>query len=141
MEDLIDNFALDVRACSRKSFNAAIRIALAAAPGGTASHWCEHPEFGLVLFWHAGEDRTFQGSKIKPFPREFGPKEAARWAWQWLRKADRSKFKLVDMDERYNDSDVVSEEAFRVFVEDWGHVGGNPYAVAAIRPVWAWLGK
>ena len=45
------------------------------------------------------------------------------------------------MDANFKLGDVQSEKAWRVFVENWGYVGDNPYAIAAILPIWAWLGK
>ena len=136
----MDNFALNVRARTKDSFEHAIAIAFTASPGGKASHWCEHPRFGLILFW-SGSEGKFQDKQIISFPHELGVATATSFLWDWLAKADRSKFQLKDWDARYNDSDVQCEEAWRVYVEDWGHVGNSHCTVATVLPAWAWLGK
>lgn len=139
--ECMDNFALDVRATTRRSFDHAIAIALAHSPSGKVTHWVEDSKYGLVLFW-SGSDEEFKGKKIQQFPFEMKAKDVASFAWRWLQKVDRIKFQqLKGMDAEYDDGDVDNEEAWRVFVEDWGHVGSSFYAVAAVLPVWAWLGK
>ncbi len=138
--EIMDNFALDVRARSRESFDHAMAIAFNGSVG-KASHWCEHPKFGLVFFWNEVPSDTFQGKPISPLMTEMDAAQAADLAWIWLQKADRKKFQLKDSDEHYRDGDVDNEKAWRVYVEEWGHVGGSNYAVCAILPVWAWLGK
>jgi hypothetical protein len=142
MENM-DNFGLNVRARSKETFVRAIAIACAASPGGTVTHFCEHPRYGLVLFWHDCEESTFCGRKVHPLSCEMGPREAAQFAWRWVVDAqrDRGILGLKGWDAYYRDGDVQNEPAYRIFVEDWGHVGGSPYAVVAILPVWAWLGK
>lgn len=139
--ECMDNFALDVRARSEESFKHAMAIAFAHAPGGNVSHWCEHPDFGLVLFWSAREEDKFHTRKIVPFPHELDAKAATTFVWDWLMKAKRERFKLEGFDCHYDDGDVQCEEAWRVYVEDWGHVGQSHSAAVAILPVWAWLGK
>jgi len=138
--EIMDNFALNVRARTKESFEHTLAIAFAAAPGGRASHWCEHPKFGLVLFWSSSEEK-FQDRPIVPFPHELDAATATNFVWDWLSKIDRKKFQLNDWDRECNDGDVKDEKAWRAYVEDWGHVGNSRCAVVAVLPVWAWLGK
>lgn len=137
----MDNFALDVRARSRESFGHAIAIAFAHAPGGKARFWCEHPKYGLVLFWSDNDTKKFNGKPIIPLPFEMDIRTGADFLWNWLQKVDREKFELKDWDRAYDDGDVHNEHAWHVYVENWGHIGDSPYAVVAVMPAWAWLGK
>lgn len=141
MSEIMDNFTLNVRARTKESFEHTMAVAFAASPGEKASHWCEHPKYGLILFWHADEHDKFDNKPIVPFPHELDYMTASSFVWDWLSKIDRKKFNLGSWDAHYDDGDVWNEKAWRVYVEDWGHVGNSPYAVAAILPVWAWLGK
>jgi len=136
----MDNFALNVRGRSKESFEHAMAIAFAKAPGGKTSHWCKHSDYGMVLFWN-GSEKTFRGEPIVPFPHELALPEAVEICWSWVESIDRSQFNLKDWDRACKMGDVQNEEAWRIFVEDWSHVCGSHYAIAAILPVWAWLGK
>ncbi|OGN04430.1 MAG: hypothetical protein A2831_01020 [Candidatus Yanofskybacteria bacterium RIFCSPHIGHO2_01_FULL_44_17] len=75
--EIMDNFALNVRARSRESFGHAMALAFAAA-AASASHWCKHPEFGLVLFWSAEEN--FKDSSVFPFPHKLDVAAATDFA-------------------------------------------------------------
>lgn len=140
MENM-DNFALNVRARSQEAFNHALEIAFLAAPGGKASHWCIHPQYGLVLFWSAAHIPVFQGKPLVPFPSELEVGMAASFAWDWAAKSVRSDFILEGDDAFCEWSDAQCIGAWRIYVEDRGHVGNHYAAIAAILPVFAWLGK
>jgi hypothetical protein len=137
----MDNFALNVRAVSRETFKKAVEIAFAATPGGKASHYVQSRRYGLVLFWMAHPGDVFEGNVIHALPDEMNATEAASFAWKWMERKTRNEFQLKGWDRFYDDGDVACEPAYRVFVEDWGHVGGSHSAVCAILPCWAWLGK
>lgn len=40
-----------------------------------------------------------------------------------------------------SDIDGDCEKGWRLFTECWGHVAGDHYAIVAVQPVWALLGK
>lgn len=138
--EILDNFAMNIRARTKQSFEHAMAIAFATTAYG-ASHWCEHPEFGLILFYYyKDEEKNFNGKPIFPFTHTLDALTATAFVWDWLIKADRTKFKLKEMDVHYS-GDGNCEKAWRVYVENWGHIGGCSSAIVAILPTWAWIGK
>jgi len=141
----MNNFALNVRARSKESFEHAMQLAFAAAPGHVATHWSEHPKYGLVLFWSGNESITephkmFHDKPILPFPYKINCITAIEFVWNWLEQVDRKKFELGGGDVHYR-GDGDSEKAWRVYIDDWGRVAGVNYSFCAILPVWAWIGK
>ena len=56
----------------------------------------------------------------------------AALARNWLNKADYGP---------QPDHDGDNGKGFRIYVEDWGHVGGRWEAFLAVAPVWAMYGK
>jgi hypothetical protein len=39
------------------------------------------------------------------------------------------------------DHDGSNSVGWRVYVDDWGHVANNHYAICAIKPAYMWHGK
>lgn len=137
MSECMDNFLINVRAKSKETFALALKIAFAHSPSGKAAAWFATKEHGLVILWHADESKSSHD-----FPSPISVETAIVFAWEWLLSADRSEFELVDMDADCDHfSDAHCNPAYRIFCENWGYVADSHYAICAILPVWAWVGK
>lgn len=98
-----------------------------------AVSWEFDKDKGLVLSW----TKTERGHL---FPVALDAEESASIAWKWIHTEDakKMKFEKWDCDQ---DHDGSNGDGWRVYVEDWGHVGTNCYAICAIRPAYVWYGK
>ena len=142
MNETLDNFFLNVRARAQETFNHSLAIAFANCPGRKANHWCEHPKYGLVLFWRAEQNEQFNGRPIVQFPHELDCEAASSFVWNWLIHVDRERFELEWWDNRHSDGgNVQYEKAWRIYVGDWGCIDDSRCAIVAVLPVWAWLYK
>ncbi|KKM73518.1 hypothetical protein LCGC14_1409660 [marine sediment metagenome] len=89
---------------------------------------------GMVIDW------TMHGDAI-PFPCGLSAADAARLVWSWLELQPTWKeFSFPGWTED-NHHDGHNSKGWRVFCEDWGHVGGNHYSIVAIAPAYLWHGK
>lgn len=98
-----------------------------------AVSWEFHKDKGLIFSW----TKTDRGHL---FPIPLDSEKAASITWDWLKTEDSKNMKCEDWD-CDNDHDGSNGDGWRVYVEDWGHVGTNSYAICAIRPVYVWYGK
>lgn len=134
----MDNFHFDITARPAHKLRAdddtpdtldlAMRIAF--LHHRTATHYCIHPEKGLVFFW--AESTRSSIWKSIPLPFELDYLGAADWARRWLREQDYGP---------EPDHDGSNVRGWRVYNEDWGHVADDWAAFVAIHPEWAMLGK
>lgn len=132
----MDNRIISVQSEGRGAFYLAFQLVFDNAPGGKASHYIEHPEFGLIFLWSKDKfliDNVEVAAIKLPYP--MGWKAAGDLAWGWLKDQPDNKYK------EYLDHDGDNEHGFRVYNEDWGHVAESHYAICAVLPVWAWYGK
>jgi len=141
----VDNLTLDILAVGAESLRDALAIAFRHnAAGDHATHWAvlDLPFKGveycgdanptrktLVLFWSEPNDKRIQDY---PFPAQATKEDAIVFVQSWLHG-------LCWPEEPDHDGD--NEKGFRMFVEDWGHVVENGYAICAIQPAWAMYGK
>jgi hypothetical protein len=124
----MDNRIISVQSEGRKAFDLAFQLLFDNAPGDTVTHYIDHPKAGLILLWSS------ESNAIKlPVPLKW--KEAADLAWAWLGSKTDKEYT------EYCDHDGSNGHGFRVYCEDWGHVGGYHYGVLGVVPVWAWYGK
>lgn len=93
----------------------------------------ETTDKGLVLLW-CKTDRSI------PFPAPLDADQASLVVWSWLESDDAKSIKLSGWDIDY-DHDGDNEPGWRVFCEDWGHVGSSHYSIVAITPAFMWHGK
>src|SRR3989344_9643641 len=110
--ELMDNFALNVRATTYTTFIDTLRIAFRQTGKKYATHWCIHPSFGFVLFNDPNATTLFQNSRyqfhsidVVPFSHYHSGEAAACVVWDWL-KTNPKGFKLAEMDAEYKDGDV-----------------------------------
>ena len=101
--------------------------------GRTCRSWQFDKEKGLILNW-----TEVEGANILPTPLDASG--VAPIVWRWLNDKKREKHSLGDW-EGDIDHDGSNGEGWRVYVEDWGHVGEHRYAICAIKFCYMWYGK
>ena len=137
----MDNRTLDVISEGEEALALALQLVWPNASGGYATAYKvasliqSGPERGLIekdggcptliLLWE--EER---GTLPLAYPHDL--KEATRFVFGWLRRADYGP---------EPDHDGHNQKGFRVFNEQWGHVAGYCYAIVGIQPAWAMYGK
>jgi len=127
-DPIMDNFHIDITSRVKAHFDEALRIAFDNAAGHKASHYMITEKHGMILFWHE-ENGAIQ------LPYEMTYEDAVPFVWGWLQKVDYDQY------EEQLDHDGDNDKGFRIFNENWGHVGDHHYAFVAIKPAWAWIGK
>lgn len=145
----MDNFHIDILAEGEKTLAEAIRIAFRHnAPGQRATHWAiiEHAFRGIewherdapgptrptmVFYWSDPSDKRATSTVV-----ELKHGEATVMIQRWLESL-KEKGKWP----RQPDHDGSNGHGYRVFVEGWGHVHDNHYAIVAVQPTWAMYGK
>ncbi len=98
------------------------------------SGWSFHKEKGLILHWH------YQREGINRFPASLDAKDCLPFVIAWLNSEEAKTVKLERWEE-YIDHDGDNGTGWRVYCEDWGHVGGYSSAICAIKSVALWYGK
>lgn len=136
----MDNRIISVQAVGREQFDLAFQLMFTTEwKEQKATDYFEHPEKGLIFFWHADNFCLTKGSWEKsPTIKLLTPmdwKRAADLAWDWLQGKDDKEY------QGWSDHDGSNGKGFRIYNEDWGHVGGSHYAICAVLPIWAWYGK
>jgi len=94
--------------------------------------WEINPDFGMLLYQDPGHGNPLPGRGLTA--EDFTP-----FLWSWLQEPGEPKIKLTQWDLK-GDHDGENEAGWRVYCEDWGHVGGYS-AFCAVKPVYLWLGK
>ena len=87
---------------------------------------------GMILFWCNID------TKYSLFPSPLSAEEVAPVVWAWLQTNPTIECKDWDAN---HDHDGHNELGWRVYCEDWGHIGGNHYTIVAIKPAYIWYGK
>jgi len=95
-------------------------------------------EKGLVLKWAVGSNDTttnkFPGNGLLV-------SEVFPIVWSWLQTPKIIETVELVKWEGNADHDGHNTVGWEVYVEDWGHVGGDSYAICAVKPVYLWHGK
>ena len=117
----MDNFHFDMTGTGEKT----LRTALSLFPQHKVTGYRADAEKGLILYWTESDRAT-----ALPFPMTL--EQAADFAHGWLEHADYGSRPDIDGD---------SEHGWRLYTENWGHVGGEWQAFAAVQPAWALYGK
>lgn len=142
----MDNFKIDVTAEGESSLLKAIEIAFTHnAPGNKVESYHVTPlkhtsydsipedldgDLALVFRWIKVEKFVEDGPINLPFKLDAAG--AADFAVRWLKEQDYG---------REYDHDGHNNRGWRMITGDWGHVGGDQYAICAIVPCWAMYGK
>jgi len=97
--------------------------------------YCIDPKYGFILFKHVSD----YDKKATKFPTAINLEIVVGMVWAWLKSDDRQPIPFGKW-ENDIDTDGSTELGWRVYVEDWGHVG-EFRNVVAIKPVYLWYGK
>ncbi len=130
----MNNFIINVVCEGKEMFWKAVEIAFKQnrpERPQTATHFLIDPKLGFVFLW------SDEGA-AQPFPYPLHWEQAADMAWEWLQRMDAKTFNEY---EAAPDFDGSTERGWRVYCDFWGHVGELRYAIAAVKPAWAWYGK
>jgi len=103
----------------------------------TAKAYTIDPEKGLILLWYIPDSKT---KKINPFLVPLSAEAVAVQVMEWLKTDGAWETKLDHWDEDC-DHDGHNTKGWRVYCEDWGHVGTHHNAIVAIKPAYMWHGK
>ena len=87
-----------------------------------------------MLFWSNPTEWGF--GEVNKLPYEMKRTRVADLVWDWLEeRSEEEHAEWIDMD------GSLGKGAFRIWNEEWTFVGGSPYGLCAIRPIFAWYGK
>lgn len=89
---------------------------------------------GLIITWHTS------GKDVQKFIAPLGSEALAGMICEWLESEEAATVNLVGW-EQNADHDGNNSKGWRVYCEDWGHVGGDSYAIVAVKPCYLWHGK
>lgn len=133
-----NNFHIDVHCRGEEQLRLSLDIALGEAPGRKAKAFIKKKmktnsiAYGkneeletLILLWNEEEGST-------PFPSKLGLDQTIAVVTGFLDEVEPGN---------QPDHDGNNSIGFRVFNEDWGHVGGSPYGIVGIQPCWMMHGK
>ena len=145
----IDNKVFNVNGRTKKQLELAIKLLLLDEydKNNNVNGWYFREDKGLVLTWYVG-DRC----KAQPFTDRMGnvspidEKELVEIIWNWLQSDQAKTVKLDGWDREFDDSDVECELGWRLYTEEWGHIGergggSDHYSIAAVTPSYMWYGK
>lgn len=117
----MDNFQVDVTSLGKEKLVTVFSLFNHSAIGYRVDN-----DKGLILY-------CYESKKMIPLPFKMNMCQAAGFAFGWLEGA------AVYGQEPDHDGD--NKHGWRVYCEDWGHVGHEHEAFVAIQPVWAMYGK
>jgi len=132
----MDNKYISVQHLTRKAFDIAFQLFFVSEHDEpfnklferTATHYLDHPEKGLILFW--AEDLP---NKSIPLPTPLDHKSAADLAWTWLKNQNNSKYgNLIDFDGSH-------EKGYKIYNEPQHYA--NWSQILIVKPEWAIFGK
>lgn len=121
----MDNFHIDITAQGYDPLWRALELAFR---GKSAKAYAIIAGKGLVFFSHSYED--VPGAVELPF--KLDSPGAADFAKRWLAEADYGPTPTHD---------GSNGKGWRVYVDDWGRIGGWWGSLCAVLPQWAWYGK
>lgn len=130
----MDNKEISIQLAGRAAFDLAFKVAFMSEydennPKQKATHYVDHPEYGLILFW--SNDKSYNSI---PLPTPLNWEEAANLAWTWLTNLPKDRY------EEYPDLDGSASQGFKVYNTIWASNGWS-YAIIAVKPIWALHGK
>jgi len=131
----MDNQIFNVNGEDEKTLNKALNLVFNQDGfAQTCIAWEEDKEKGLILLWHP------KGENVSKLPSAMNADQVTPIVWSWLLGDFAKSMELKGWDGDC-DHDGHNGLGWRVYVEDWGHVAGNFYAICAITPAYMWYGK
>lgn len=133
-----DNRLFNVNGENSKTLKLAIKLAFMidsySEEGNIAKAYRVDPNKGLIFLW------TSDTTGAIPFKNPLHYKDAFKFALEWLSSPEATNIKLEHWEEDV-DHDGSNSIGWRVYLEDWGHVGDERYAICAVKPCYLWYGK
>ncbi len=143
MRECMDNFAFDITAMSKETFDLAMQVACADNEEATlyrvldypvkANEWTKEdtPKMPtLILYW---TDKADDATKL---PAPMKGEALASFVWNWLQDVWKN-----DAAGSEPDHDGSNSQGYRIFNEEWTHVADQSEAFMGIQPIWAMHGK
>lgn len=132
----MDNRLFNVNGAGQEMLLAALQLVFAQSGSmrGCES-WSVDPDRGLILLWWKGHNESAHA-----FPSRLTALQCLPFVAAWLDSDDAKKIKLGKW-EGDIDHDGDNSYGWRVYCEDWGHVGGFSSAICAVKPCVLWHGK
>lgn len=132
-----DNRLLSINGQSDDQLKLALQVAFMDQYGSnTCKGWEFNPEKGLVLYQYYSDSRK----DVNKFPAPMTHEDVFPIVKNWLKSDDAKKVPCGQWEDDL-DHDGSNITGFHVYVEDWGHVGGQWGTLCAIKRVYLWLGK
>ena len=96
--------------------------------------WKQTKENGLILLWYEEE-------KTNILPSSLNADGVLPMVVAWLKSDFAKKVETKNAWDKNCDHDGSDAKGWRVYCEDWGHVGGLHSAICGIVPIVLWYGK
>lgn len=93
----------------------------------------------LVFFWY--DPGEFKYGEVKPIQDTRDPETVTDIVMEWLDSVFDSQEGLPPKMLEFRNYDGTVAKGWKVFTEQWGHVGECFYAPFAVQPSWAYYGK
>ena len=103
--------------------------------GSTCKATLFDKEKGLILLWWCET-----GDKGNLLPTDLTAEEIFPIVKSWLKSKQASEVECKGWDAN-SQHDGSNSMGWRIYCEDWGHVGGISYAICAVKPAYMWYGK
>lgn len=132
---MFDNRIFSMNGCDEDMLLDTLRLVFKQEECRDCDGWSTTAEHGLVLLKY-----TTNAPGEQKFPVPLTADQVFPMVAQWLKSDGAKNVVRRDFDAPY-DGDVANEPGWRVYCEDWGHVGDFTNALCAIKPVAVWLGK
>jgi hypothetical protein len=129
----MDNRVFNINGEGDEMLKRVIKLAFEQSGFDECVAWWESNKYGLVLLWHTSENSF-------PMPSPLDAEQSAIMASAWLNGKFARNVELDDWDADM-DHDGDNGMGWRVYCEDWGHVGHDSRAIVAIKPAFMWYGK
>lgn len=130
----MDNRVFNVNGTGDKQLLATVELVFMQEGDRTfCKSWIHDKEKGLILLWSIE-------NKTNPLPVPLSAMECLPMISAWLKSDEAKTVRLSGWDAAV-DHDGEDGQGWRVYCEDWGHVGNFTSAICAITPAVMWYGK
>lgn len=132
-----DNRVFDVNGVDDKHLKKAIDLAfMIDSERAIAKYYLVTEDKGLIFFAYKSDSLV---ANILPVPLD--AEGVYEFTKEWLKSNAAQNIKLDGFFDTANDCDVSEDWGWRVYLEQWGHVGNHWGVICAISPSWIWYGK
>lgn len=136
---MFDNRQLSINGKSKEALLAALKMAFIQSEQKTARAWIKNQQQGIILLW--ADTEALENNIINKFLEPVTPEEVLPMIERYLLGDEAKKVHLKKWDEDA-DHDGSNDSGWRVYVEDWGHIGEVRWSgICAIKRTFLWYGK